>query len=156
MDDTNIIALMEKINKLEKEQEELQEKFNKLSQEQYHDHNIILEVQQQLNNVCKEIEEIKTTLTKKIEEGNKLILEQNKLMITSNEKHFDKIYKLIMVLIAALLILVSTIPLVLVPSESTSAYLIFPFSEDCLQMRRPYSSTDVPLERVSSNSESFQ
>lgn len=106
MDDTNIIALMEKINKLEKEQEELQERFNKLSQEQYHDHNIILEVQQQLNNVCKEIEEIKTTLTKKIEEGNKLILEQNKLMITSNEKHFDKIYKLIMVLIAALLILV--------------------------------------------------
>ena len=106
VDDINIIALMEKINKLEKEQEELQEKFNKLSQEQYHDHNIILEVQQQLNNVCKEIEEIKTTLTKKIEEGNKLILEQNKLMITSNEKHFDKIYKLIMVLIAALLILV--------------------------------------------------
>lgn len=106
VDDTNIIALMEKITKLEKEQEELQEKFNKLSQEQYHDHNIILEVQQQLNNVCKEIEEIKTTLTKKIEEGNKLILEQNKLMITSNEKHFDKIYKLIMVLIAALLILV--------------------------------------------------
>lgn len=106
VDDTNIIALMEKITKLEKEQEELQEKFNKLSQEQYHDHNIILEVQQQLNNVCKEIEEIKTTLTKKIEEGNKLILEQNKLMITSNEKHFDKIYKLIMILIAALLILV--------------------------------------------------
>lgn len=106
VDDTNIIALMEKINKLEKEQEELQEKFNKLSQEQYHDHNIILEVQQQLNNVCKEIEGIKNTLTKKIEEGNKLILEQNKLMITSNEKHFDKIYKLIMVLIAALLILV--------------------------------------------------
>lgn len=106
MDDVNVIALMEKINKLEREQEQLQQKFDKLSKEQYQDHAIILEVQQQLNNVYKEIEEIKTTLARKIDEGNKLLLEQNKLMIASNEQQFEKIFKLIVILIAALLVLV--------------------------------------------------
>lgn len=106
MDDVNVIALMEKINKLEREQEQLQQKFDKLAKEQNQDHTIILEVQQQLNNVYKEIEEIKTTLARKIDEGNKLLLEQNKLMIASNEQQFEKIFKLIVILIAALLVLV--------------------------------------------------
>lgn len=106
VEDVTINQLLQRISQLESEQKRLKLELDRIAQEQDHDHSLLMEVQRQLSLLYKEIEDIKSTISTKIEEGNKLILEQNKLMMNNSEKHLDKIYKLVIVLIIALLLVI--------------------------------------------------
>lgn len=98
--------LLEKIAKLEKEQEELKQKLSELESAQIHDRELILDIQNQLTSLYREIEDVKKVLSTKIEEGNKLILEQNKLMMENASKQSTNFLRLITFLIGALLLLI--------------------------------------------------
>ena len=106
MVDVGLDELLTKIARLENEQKQLKEKLTQLESEQERDHELIMTIQQQLATMYREIEEVKRVLTVKIEEGNNLILEQNKLMMEASSKQSLNFFKLITLLIAALLILV--------------------------------------------------
>ena len=98
--------LVEKIARLESEQEVLKLKLQELESEQSQDHELIISIQRQLSTMYREIEDVKKVLTTKIEESNKLILEQNKLMLESSNKQSMNLFKLIALLIAALLLVI--------------------------------------------------
>lgn len=98
--------LLDKIAKLEKEQDELKQKLSELESSQIHDHELILNIQNQLTSLYREIEDVKKVLSTKIEEGNKLILEQNKLMMENSSKQSTNFLRLITFLIGALLLLI--------------------------------------------------
>lgn len=106
MDNLNLQDLLEKIAKLEKEQEELKQKLSELESAQIHDRELILDIQNQLTSLYREIEDVKKVLSTKIEEGNKLILEQNKLMMENASKQSTNFLRLITFLIGALLLLI--------------------------------------------------
>lgn len=98
--------LLNKIAKLEKEQDELKQKLSELESAQIHDRELILDMQKQLTSLYREIEDVKKVLSTKIEEGNKLILEQNKLMMENASKQSTNFLRLITFLIGALLLLI--------------------------------------------------
>lgn len=98
--------LLDKIAKLEKEQDELKQKLSELESAQIHDRELILDIQKQLTSLYREIEDVKKVLSTKIEEGNKLILEQNKLMMENASKQSTNFLRLITFLIGALLLLI--------------------------------------------------
>lgn len=98
--------LLDKIAKLEKEQDELKQKLSELESAQIRDHELILDIQKQLTSLYREIEDVKKVLSTKIEEGNKLILEQNKLMMENASRQSVNFLRLITFLIGALLLLV--------------------------------------------------
>ena len=98
--------LVEKIARLESEQEVLKLKLQELESEQSQDHELIISIQRQLSTMYREIEDVKKVLTTKIEDSNKLILEQNRLMMDTTTKQSVNFFKLIVLLIAALLLLI--------------------------------------------------
>ena len=106
MDNLNLQDLLDKIAKLEKEQDELKQRLSELESAQIHDHELILDIQKQLTCLYREIEDVKKVLSTKIEEGNKLILEQNKLMMENASKQSTNFLRLITFLIGALLLLI--------------------------------------------------
>lgn len=98
--------LVEKLSRLESEQEVLKLKLQELESEQSRDHELITSIQRQLSTMYREIEDVKKVLTTKIEDSNKLILEQNRLMMDTTTKQSVNFFKLIALLIAALLLLI--------------------------------------------------
>lgn len=98
--------LVEKLSRLESEQEVLKLKLQELESEQSRDHELITSIQRQLSTMYREIEDVKKVLTTKIEDSNKLILEQNRLMMDATTKQSVNFFKLIALLIAALLLLI--------------------------------------------------
>lgn len=98
--------LVEKLSRLESEQEVLKLKLHELESEQSRDHELITSIQMQLSTMYREIEDVKKVLTIKIEDSNKLILEQNRLMMDTTTKQSVNFFKLIALLIAALLLLI--------------------------------------------------
>ena len=98
--------LVEKLSRLESEQEVLKLKLQELESEQSRDHELITSIQRQLSTMYREIEDVKKVLTTKIEDSNKLILEQNRLMMDTTAKQSVNFFKLIALLIAALLLLI--------------------------------------------------
>lgn len=115
MDNVTVSQLLQRINQLELEQSRLDRELERLASDQSQDHTLLLEVQQQLAQVYREIESIKNVLTTKIEESNAIILEQNKLMMANSNSHFEKIYKLVTVLIIALLLVIGVKGLSAIP-----------------------------------------
>ena len=107
--------LVEKIARLESEQEVLKLKLQELESEQSQDHELIISIQRQLSTMYREIEDVKKVLTTKIEDSNKLILEQNRLMMDTTTKQSVNFFKLIALLIAALLILIGIKGISLLP-----------------------------------------
>ena len=106
MEDRELQELIDKIAQLESEQEKLKAKLIQLENDQERDHELITNIQNQLETMYREIEDVKRALTNKIEESNKSILEQNKLMLESSNKQSMNLFKLIALLIAALLLVI--------------------------------------------------
>ena len=106
MEDRELQGLIDKIAQLESEQEKLKEKLIQLENDQERDHELITNIQNQLATMYREIEDVKRVLTTKIEESNKLILEHNKLMLEASNKQSMNLFKLIALLVAALLLVI--------------------------------------------------